>query len=378
MTDTNHNSAHQVVPLEDFPGDPDEITAQWLERMLASYEIDVAVDTVTHTRIGTGQIGQNHRYLISYTDARAAAEQGAPVSLVGKFVSPDPVSRGTGLMMGIYAKEAAFYRKLAPLLAGKMRLATAWVAEFDAEREATLVLMEDLSPATQGDQMEACSVETAEQAVRELAALHATFWEHDVLTSASPEYATIMSNPTEPMRVMILLHLVNTHWPEFKDRYASQLTAAMIELGDHLVEKISPWALGRTGPRTLVHSDYRADNLMITSGWTTAVDWQTVSVGFGGNDLGYFLGASLLPDDRRAHQDRLVDLWLAELSRNGVHTYNREDAWNEYRNGQFGGIITAVISSMITQRTDRGDAMFWAMAGRHFETALETNAAELL
>ncbi len=367
-----------VVRCPNFPSDPDEVTASWIEQLLSTDQISATVRSVSHHRIGTGQIGQNHRYAIVYADPTGAALAGAPSSLVGKFVSPDPVSRGTGLAMGIYAKEAAFYRELAPMLSANMRLARAWVSEFDANREATLVLMEDLAPATQADQMIGCSVETAEHAVRQLAGLHATFWEHEILTSDSSDFATIMGNPTDPMRVMILQQLLNTYWPEFKIRYAGQLSAPMIELGDRLVERVTLWALGRSGPRTLVHSDYRADNLMVTTEWTAAVDWQTVSVGFGGNDLGYFLGASLLPADRRAHQDRLIDLWLAELSRHGVRAYHREEAWNEYRNGQFGGVITAVVSSMITQRTDRGDEMFWTMASRHFDTALESNAVYLL
>ncbi len=363
----------ELPNFPNFPANPEELSPHWLTDVLHANGVQATVASLTHKRIGTGQIGQNHRYHITYTDPTASEQVGAPKTLVGKFVSPDPTSRTTGLMMGIYAKEATFYRQFAPSLTGTMRIARAWVSEFDATREATLVLMEDLAPAEQGDQMDGCSVHTAEIAVKQLAALHSTFWEHEVL-QATPE----LGDPTDPMRAMVLKHLLTEHWPLFIDRYRTQLTDDMIELGNHVTAQVEPWVLSRTGPRTLTHNDYRADNLMITPTWTAAVDWQTVSVGWAGTDLGYFLGASLLPDHRREHQDRLIDLWHQQLVANGVSNYGRSDAWNDYRHGQFAGFITAVVSSMITQRTDRGDDMFWAMAGRHLETALETNAAALL
>jgi Ecdysteroid kinase-like family len=373
-----------VIRCVDFPSDPDGITPAWVEQMLASNQIVAPVATVSHGRIGTGQIGQNHRYSIEYSDPVAARLAGAPESLVGKFVSPDPVSRGTGLALGIYQKEAAFYRILAPRVAATMRIAKAWVSEFDADREATLVLMEDLAPAVQADQMAGCSVATAEQAVRQLAVLHATFWEHDLLRSDSAEFGSMMNDPHDEGRAQFVQYLLSEHWPLFIERYVHRLTPEMVELGNVFAAQIGSWIQARTSPVTLTHNDYRADNLMVHDDWTAAVDWQTVGVGYAGTDLGYFLGASLLPDDRRAHQDRLLDVWLAELGQIAgtlnvsIGTYDRVAAWDDYRHGQFAGFTTAVVSSMITQRTDRGDEMFWTMASRHLTAAIETNAADLL
>lgn len=364
---------HPVVRVNDFPATPEELSPAWLTRLLALHGIDAHVEELQHRRIGTGQIGQNHRYAITYADPHAAARAGAPASLVGKFVSPDLTSRMTGLMMGIYEKEAVFYQRFAPMLAGRMRTPRAWVAEFDAAREATLVLMEDLAPAVQGDQMEACSVATAEIAVEQLAGLHSAFWQHDALNDE-----TLFAKHNDPTRAMILAHLMNEHWPTFVDRYRDRLTPPMIAVGDRLTAGIGEWVQARSGPMTLTHNDYRADNLMVGDGWTVAVDWQTVGAGFAGSDLGYFLGASLLPDDRRTEQDRLIDLWHGHLVAHGVRAYGRDQAWDDYRNGQFSGITTAVVSSMITQRTDRGDEMFWAMAGRHLQAAIETDAVSLL
>jgi Ecdysteroid kinase-like family len=354
----------------DFPATPDDMTAAWLSAALHANDVNAEVASFTQQRIGTGQIGQNVRFTLTYASGAPAT---APKTLVGKFVSPDPTSRGTGLALGIYAKEALFYRDFAPQLDGKMRVARCWAAEFDASREATLLLMEDLAPAVQGDQMLGCSVEEVDRAVVQLAALHATFWLHPALTTTDE-----LSDPKDPVRAGFVTQLMEMYWPAFIDRYADRLRADHIEVGHAVVNNLEEWILQRNSPTTLVHGDYRADNLMIGPGFSAAVDWQTLAIGYGGVDLGYFLGASMLPDARRRHERRLVADWYRIISDAGISNFTIDDAWDDYRHGQFAGFVTAVVSSMITERTDRGDEMFWTMADRHLTTALDTNAVELL
>ncbi len=353
-----------------FPATPEAMTEQWLTEVLCANGVDTRVASLTRERIGTGQIGQNVRLTLTH---EPGAPDDAPTSLVAKFVSPDPTSRGTGLALGIYAKEALFYRHFAPRLLGRMRVARCWAAEFDAAREATLLLMEDLAPAVQGDQMRGCTVPEVELAIVQLAALHATFWQDESLRSTEG-----LSDPKDPMRVAFVQQLMTMYWPAFIDRYQDRLRADQIALGDALVPLLDRWILERTGPITLVHADYRADNLMLAPGFSSAVDWQTVAIGYGGEDLGYFLGASLPVELRREHEQRLVGLYHHAITDRGVNDYTFDQVWNSYRHGQFAGFVTAVISSMITERTDRGDEMFWTMADRHLTTAIDTNAAELL
>jgi Ecdysteroid kinase-like family len=366
-----------IMPsFPEFPGTPEEMTTQWLSAVIQANGIEATVVSISQQRIGTGQIGQNIRFELTYEGTPPTE---APTTLVGKFVSPDETSRATGLALGIYAKEAIFYRTFAPTLSGRMRLAKCWAVEFNESLGTTILLMEDLAPAVQGDQMAGCTLEEAELAIQELAALHATFWEHEALNGIEA-----FAHPTEPFRAAFLKQLLDAHWPLFIERYADRLSADQIDLGNALVSKVDLWVTARQGPLTLVHGDYRADNLMITAAngsaesSTVAVDWQTVAIGYGGIDLGYFIGASLTPDLRRANQQRLVTEWVLRLEALGVTGYEFDRAWDDYRNGQFGGFITAVVSSMITGRTDRGDEMFWTMADRHLTTAIETNAASLL
>jgi Ecdysteroid kinase-like family len=353
-----------------FPATPEEMTAPWLTSVFAGHGMNAQVESFTQQRIGTGQIGQNIRFELTYAGGRPTD---APLSVVAKFVSPDPTSRDTGLALGIYEKEALFYRQFATQLTGRMRVPHCWAAEFDTDRQATILLMEDLAPAVQGDQMIGCTVAEAELAVTQLAALHATFWDDPSLAETP-----LLPDPKDTSRVEFLKMLLGGFWASFIDRYQDRLRADQIELGNRVVAAVDGWIQARTGPTTLVHGDFRADNLMIGDGYVATVDWQTLARGWGGTDLGYFIGASLTPDLRRVHERRLIALWHDRITELGVSGYSLDDAWADHGHGQFSGFITAVASSMITERTERGDEMFWTMADRHLTTAIDNHAGDLL
>lgn len=363
-----------VPLLSEFPSTPEQLSATWLTEVLRSNQVMTDVAAFEFNRIGTGQIGQNVRIRITYGPD---APEDAPATLVAKFVSPDATSRATGMAMGNYQRERDFYRDMAPVLrTAGMRVPRCWAAEFDAAREATVVVLQDMAPAEQGDQLLGCTVADAEVAIGQAAILHATFWESPLLHSTP-----WLRPPVDAERADQLKGLVTMMWPAFVDRYRDRLSAEAEALGNRLVEVVDRWALSRTGPFTITHGDFRIDNLLFgddPNRWAVAVDWQTPDVGVGGLDIGYFIGAGLLENDRRAHEERLVHLWHNQLLQLGVTGYSWDKAWNDYRQGQFAGIIMAIVASMITERTPRGDEMFWAMGGRHFQAALDLDAASLL
>ena len=107
------------------------------------------------------------------------------------------------------------------------------------------------------------------------------------------------------------------------------------------------------------------------------MDWQTPGHGNGVADLAYFIGAGLLPEDRRSHEWELVDLYIAGLESYG-HEINHDWIRNHYRREAISGVIMAVIASQIVGRTDRGDKMFEAMGTRHVLQGLENDSFSLL
>jgi aminoglycoside phosphotransferase (APT) family kinase protein len=131
----------------------------------------------------------------------------------------------------------------------------------------------------------------------------------------------------------------------------------------------------------VTHGDYRLDNLLFSSDGggdaVIAVDWQTPGHGEGLADAAYFLGAGLLPDQRRLHERDLLRRYHEELLDGGVQL-SFDECWHAYRLGTFGGVVMSVIAPMLVERTARGDAMFTAMGTRHLQHAEDLNALALL
>ena len=145
-----------IRTLEDLDG-------AWLQATLQTGPIA----SFAVAEIGTGQMSESHRLSLAYADP----ERAGPPTAVLKLASADPSSRATGVGLGIYAREVRFYRELAPHIGGP--LAACYVAGHDEAEGWFTLLLEDVAPASAGDQIAGCSLQQARLAMRELARLHA-------------------------------------------------------------------------------------------------------------------------------------------------------------------------------------------------------------
>lgn len=351
---------------------PDAIGAEWLTGALrgSGAIASASVVGVERERVGTGLVGQCIRFTLTYD----RDEPGAPASVVGKFPSPEPVSRATGIRGGIYEREVRFYREVAPMV--RIRTPRAHAAAFDPATSDFVLLLEDLAPARQGDQIAGCSIAQAERALVELAGLHAPCWGEpalaglDWLPRATPE--SLERRET----------LYRTVWPRFLETYAGALPPGGVELGEQFGRALSRGLDPGDAVRCVTHGDYRIDNMMFgteAGGYPLAVvDWQTVGIGVGAWDAAYFLGAGPSIEDRRAHEERLLRRYCDALIEGGVTGYAWDTCWQDYRRGSLHGLVMTVVSSMIVDTDVRGVAMFSAMAERHFTHALDLDADEFL
>jgi hypothetical protein len=148
----------------------EDVDREWLTERLRAAGHDAVVRGFRATRIGTGQIGKCIRFELDLERADAAT----PSSLVGKFPSDDPLSRATGVQLGNFVKEVSFYCSLQSSVS--IRTPRCYYAEIDGQGPDFALLLEDLRPARQGDQLAGCSVAVARAAVHELVGLHAPHW----------------------------------------------------------------------------------------------------------------------------------------------------------------------------------------------------------
>ena len=352
---------------------PEEVTAEWLTAALRGSGALTTAEVVGFTAepIGTGQVGHNVRFTLSYD----RDEPAAPRTVVAKFPSPDETSRATGVAIGTYDKEARFYDQLAGLV--DIHVPRCHLVLHDEDAHLSTLLFEDLAPAVQGDQIAGCTVEEAALAIDELAALHAPLWDSDRLGGIG-----WLQRPSVESGQFVEA-FYSSLWPGFLDRYGDRIGPEVRDLGERFGRGLARWAARRVdGPHTVVHGDFRLDNLLFGEGeggtTVTTVDWQTVAIGIGTDDVAYLIGAGLLPDVRRAHEEELVRRYHDALLARGVDGYSWSVCWEDYRRFSLSGLQMAVVASMIVRGDDRGDAMFLAMAERHARQALDLGAEAFL
>ncbi len=352
----------------------ESITAAWLtQRLREAGHAAVGVRAFTRTQIGTGQIGKCVRFALDLEGPPSLIE-GAPRSLVGKFPSDDPMSRATGVALKNYVKEVSFYRELRSTVS--ISTPRCYFAEIDGEGPQFALLLEDLAPAQQGNQLAGCSIDVAHAAVLELVGLHAPSWCDDSLRGI--EWLGEPDRTSADTTRMLYGH----HLAGFIDRYGHRLASEEIEIIEQVAESNGVPFQVLQSPFSLIHIDYRLDNLLIDESVAPArisvVDWQSITLGSPLSDVAYFLGAGLSSDDRRRAEHDIVAGYHAALLLAGVGDYPRERCWLDYRRGAFAGFAVTVIASMLVQQTPRGDEMFTTMAQRHSRHALDLGAQEFL
>ncbi len=340
-----------------------DLTAEWLSAALAPHypgrvaEVDVSP-------IGTGQIADSARLAMAWEPAGAG-----PDSLVAKVTAASEESRQAGLTTRTYEVEVGFYSTLAAEL--PVRTPRCYWSGFDPDRAAYCVLLEDVAPARQGDQVGGCSPDEAALALEELALLHAPRWGDPSLAGLSwlHEGGRDRGAGLGAILAMFL--------PGFLERYGARMTPEVVELIPRFLTVMDRYGAGGDAPSTVLHGDFRNDNLMFGLDRVVVLDWQTVSLGAALSDVSYFLGGSLLPEVRRAHERELVKLYSDRLAGLGV-ALNWDQCWEDYRRYAFAGLIMAMFASMVVTRTDRGDAMFIAMADRAGLHAIDMDALDLV
>lgn len=347
-----------------------DLTPNWLTQCLHSHGIHAVVESVTAQAIGTGQVGATYRLSLNYV----SASSNAPPTLVAKLPSNDPLSRATGKTHMTYIRESRFYE----LFAGKRPMAVPdhlYIAFDDDSHDFTLI-MHDLPNHVQGNQLAVPSEEEAGWAMDAAASIHAAWWGDPMLDTLDWLNGTKAVPPPLDGEALYAMF-----WPAFCARYGDRVTPAMRTVGDAYLGHIRDWTESRSGPRCLTHNDFRPDNMLFNPQEATKpiviVDWQTVGVGSGASDIAYYLGTAMDPETRRSQEKMLLQRYQQGLALHGVAQAELEDQWTAYRAASFSGMMMGVTAAMVVQQTDRGDAMFLAMADRSAHMVLDHRAVAL-
>ncbi|CAO5159106.1 Aminoglycoside phosphotransferase [Frankia sp. AiPs1] len=362
-------SARPAVDQPRILDDPAEVTAEWMTRALRAGGADVEIAALRFEQIGTGQLGASYRFHLERSPGQVGH---SPATVVVKMAVGDRATRAR--IARAYRQETGFYRTFAS--SARIRVPHCWSADISADGLSFTLVLEDAHPARPGRQVDGCTIEQAAVAVRNLAGLHAPFWNDRTLASRAP-----WLREADDAGLRFLDGILRGAADEFVRRYADELSAADAGTLLRAADEITRWGRAIRHRTSLIHGDYRLDNLMFgAAGDVVTVDWQTLEIGFPGRDLAYFLSTALSPAQRRRHEESLITAYQQRLVELGVDGYSAADCFADYRLGTLHGPMTAMIGCVYAAGTQTADSdrMFLSLATRSACAIRDLGTLELL
>lgn len=330
-----------------LPTDVADLTPEFLTGMLRRAGHDVEISAVAAAPVGSGQMAGSYRLHLNH---RAA---GLPATMVAKMAVGDTDQRA--FAAGVFRNEVLFYQRFAPTVA--VPAPQCYAAEISETATEFVLLLEDLAPAVQGDQIAGCPPATVRAIAVAAAGLHGPRWCDETWIDEPT-----LELPTRESREL-LDSVLGPMTDAFRDRFSpGERESALL---DWMVAEAGAWLERPPKVFSLIHGDLRVDNVMLgPDGSVTILDWQTLTVGNPLRDIAFLLSTSLTPADRRSSEGDIVADYHAALLDHGVTGYSADRCWQDYLGTLIQAPLIVVLGAGAAMPTERGDRMFSTMLSR--------------
>lgn len=350
----------------DIPETLADVTAEWIRSALAeggrfgSGVGDVSIEAMPESKGLIGDLATVHLGDVA---------QGSPDTLVLKLPARNPGSRQIGSMLDAYQRESAFYEHVAAA-SDHSAFAACFYNGRDIERDRWALLVEFVD-ADEFDFFAGATEQQASAAIDALAALHASWWNGATEFAWMPGFDRSGVGGLQPHWIQSL--------PAFVERYGHVLPGETAAWVLEFAPRLAAWsAAAAEEPLTLVHADYRIDNLLFRGDAVTIVDWQTAMRAPAAMDVSCFIATSLTVDERRGREAALIDGYLSGLAAHGVdvdptwfmRSYDETLLWWM---GQFGNNL-----AHLDPADDSMRAALTAMVERVYTAGHDRNVGSLL
>jgi Phosphotransferase enzyme family len=319
-----------------IPASIDDITPAWLAEATG---LSVTALRAEQIGAGIGVIGAVYRLHLE--------GDGCPPSVVAKLQGLDEAAVFTGSILRMYIREVKFYELMAER--APVRIPQTLFTALDEETSAFVVVMEDMGALRIIDQVAGMALEDAERAVDGLAAWHATFWGEGERLAADGVTVSL----ADPIYPAILPMVFAEGWEKVRGEIG--VPAAVERVGAAWPDVFAQLLLDlASGPTTMTHGDYRADNILFTGDDEVALlDFQLIGTASGAYDLASFVAQSLDPTVASANEKALFDRYVEGLRAGGVPDADLERLWDDYRKAALFCLVYPIVAA---RGMDLGDA----------------------
>jgi hypothetical protein len=292
----------------------DVLDPAWLSQALGQRYPGVVVVSVQPGPMVT-RVSTNARFRIACREL--PVDLPAELCIKGYFTDCSDsakVSRTAGI------PEALFYRHLAG--ASGVRTLDCFYADVDSITQHGVIITGDVAAggATFLDALSPYTPDQVAQSLEQYAILHGRTWQ--------------MVRTNEPWLAPRLEMTMRARGlPEISGNFdgpTGSLVPADVRDGDRLLEAVRHIARGLEDVEhaCLLHGDAHVGNLFLdATGAPCLVDWQLVQRGPWYLDVGYHIGCTLSPNERRNNESELLALYLERLGAEGADVPSWADAW---------------------------------------------------
>ena len=351
--------------MTDVPRTLADLTPGWLSEALDTTVVSAEVTPIAE---GEGFMGRLARVRPTYADGAIG-----PSSMVAKIPTDDPGSVAIGQLLQVWEREARFYLELAPTL--PVRTPQCFYAGGDPESGIFALLLEDLSAYDGGDQLAGATPAQTEAAIDWLARFHA----------AGSGGASVADRPWLPATATSPMYqglgpMLEAVWPGFVGKFGALAPPETLGWVERMIPRWNESMAEQLLPVTVVHADFRIDNLFFDGATVIALDWQSIALGEGLYDVAYFLGGSVPTEHRRQHERTLVSRYGTTLRDLGVDVPGDDELFDHYRRAV---LLAMVVGALLMGQIDtsinpRGVALANVAVERIYTTGKDLEVGDLV
>lgn len=309
-----------------LPRQLDEITAQWLTRLLANRYPGIVVHDFETVEVRNGHTTKLRVALELNEIGRAA---GIPRHVCLKSNWSEGFESGE-----ICELEARFYH----FMQGRSHtpIAESYFSDWDGDGGGRgVVMMEDLAlaPGEFGHSTHHLGVDGVAKGLESLAMLHGAHWNSPQLKAQS-WLSRSMAHPVDYDQFLRMYNYMRLNLR--KAEYRAILPQWMYdtpELFSQAFDELSAFELAQNQPVCLVHGDsHQGNSFLRQNGERVWLDWQLVRKGTPWRDIAYFMLGALTIEERRSSAWDLLKVYrekLISLGAEGVLEQNA--AWEQFR-----------------------------------------------
>lgn len=356
-----------------FPSTLDELTNDFLSQIL-----NQKVESFTSTRIGetTGYMSEVYRVKLSPDNETLK-------SVVIKF----PNASGSAFLSETYATELEFYKFLDKNneIAG-IQTPTCYFVDSTPKYDKFILVLEDFDePYSVGNLRKDLKKQEVIQCLIELAKFHAHWW------------GRMDSIKFEKLSTSLV-----TTWGASVGNCWNNGAKEKFDVEGVLTDEIEKAAnfVGKYGKsiqvknRTLVHGDFRSDNVLIWRGDESGeiptkrivgIDFQIIHWGNPMEDVAYFMSSGVSQGMLQENYLEFLSIYHDELVKQGVEEYSLEECVHDYKENLIYAIVMPVLSAMDTTKEEnmtkkqKSDLVMTKIWRARYSTAItEAKSSELI